>query len=394
MSQQLGASRMTTQFSAGEYADEKLQEMLTLYKSPATIRDMKQTFFYVSAESNTTDLNPLVLFYNIDTAGFTPTYPNSGQQNYYAPIGTTRTFNIADKVNDLMDIRVPKDKYVVEINLAECVIEADPEGYAKIEDRVIVREANDAGNDFEIQKTFKSQNSLSAPSGDPSRQTINSTLQQATKLSQPQTLYTRIKELDNGQPYNWAVTNSGAYSIDKSHQLLVRHGDIDYNRLTLEFGHMAFQNNDGDYDSEIIDASKNAREYVNQNAGVYGSKRKDPLTTDKEYYRQYKYYDYNREYFNTITSNDAADPFYDTKVANIYKGDGGIDYANPTGTGGDFKKIAARNIIQPAQRVPAEYIGVGGTVVNPYWLQGKPLFYNQQASRIGFRFLIRIIHTF
>ncbi len=41
-----GTSRMPTQFVQPDDADPRLQNMLTLYKQPATIRDMKQVYFY------------------------------------------------------------------------------------------------------------------------------------------------------------------------------------------------------------------------------------------------------------------------------------------------------------------------------------------------------------
>jgi hypothetical protein len=389
MSQQLGASRMTTQFSAGSFADEKLQEMLTLYKAPAAIRDMKQVFFYVDANANTTSLDPLILQYNVPTALGLPT-----TSTYYAGLGTSRSFNIADKVNELLDIRVPKDKYVIEINLAECVIEADPEGWENIPDRVIARNLNVSTGAWGAKPTYKLKNSLAAPDGsDPQREVLLTDVRQTTKVSKPQTLYCKIRQLDNGQPYNWAVTNSGAYSIDKSHQLLVRHGDIDQAQLDLEFGHLAFEGNNAQVANELVNTPSQL--YRDQNI-IQTEQRTDPLPDNQQYYRNYKYVDYNSEVYNTITTKIVGSGdtnFQDDLVANFYKGDGGVDGTVNTqyDSGTDYKTVPGKNLEQPTNRPPYYY---AKDYADPVFLQGQPLFYNQQAARLGFRFLIRIIHLF
>lgn len=399
MSQLLGASRMSNQFSAGAMADEKLQQMLALYKSPATIRDMKQTFFYVDAEASTTRLNPLNLFYNY--AGKPPPatlFNYDVKQIYYDRIGTTRTFDISSKIHDLIDIRVPKDKYVVEINLVECVIEGDPSGYMSIPDTIVARFQNDPNAVWAEQSTYNHTVLDSTFNADvPPKKVLLSNIVQATKQVQPQTLYVKIREMANGEPFNWSVTNSGSYSIDKSHQLMVRHGDVNYANLTLEFGHMAFTGIDRNRENQITDPSKNSLHQLNENFQHLGLNNATPLNYNKNTYEQSKYFDYNLEVYNTITSTIEGDEYFDGKVANFYKGDGGIDWGvNQSYNGGtDLKLIPAQNIIQPSDRAFARYIQYeAGVTENPYWIQGKPLFYNQQSSKIGFRFMVRIIHLF
>lgn len=391
-------SAMQKQFSVGAMADEKLQEMLTLYKSPATIRDLKQVFFYISADANITIVSPLQMRFNVsaNSAGQGPT------TMYYAPIGTTRQFNIIDKINDLLDIRVPKDKYVIEINLAECAIESDPSGWQKIPDRVIFGESPSPPTvDWYSIPTFNKSDGLAGPTGTtPPVQSINTAYQQASKLTAPQTLYVRIKELANGEPYNWSVTNSGAYSIDKSHQLLVRHGDIDVTNLTLEFGHLIFTGDDYSYESEIVGPTSTAV-YKEQNVLSSGIRRVGKLTDDKMYYRNYRYLDYNQEYFNTITSSVSQDPWYDPIIANFYKGADGVDYNPQEGNQyvGGYKIIPCQNLTQPSNRPPYYTTNLTATVGDPpdsfpLLLQGKPILYNQQVSKLGFRFLIKIISLF
>lgn len=374
MSQLLGASRHMTSFGTPDDADQRLTNMLTLYKAPASIRDMKQVYFYCQVEANTTDISPLKLQYNI-------TDVQDRQQLYFAPIGTERQINIVDKVNDLLDIRVPKDKYVLEINLVECVIEADTSSYIRLPDRVTRTD----GILFYNEPTFNYVTSYADPVGGqtPLRQLLNTTLQQATKVSEPQTLYCRIKELSNGEPYNWAITNSGAYSIDKSHQLLVRHGDINYAKLTLEFGHLVFLDRDQDYENLINDATKNIPAYTLQYGGGKGIPR---LTNNKDYYRYFTYVDYNTEAFNVVTNNVIA-PYQDQNYPEFYKGIGGVNFTIP-----DQVDVAgARNFVQPANRPPFRHVD---TATPPYNLQGKPLLYNQQVGKLNFRFMVRLIHLF
>ena len=386
MSQLVGTSRMGTNFSIPDGTDEKLAAMLALYKSPATIRDMKQVYFYCSVEANTTLIEPMSLRYNVTSASIQ-------NQLYYAPIGTTRELNIVDKVNDLLDIRVPKDKYVIEINLVECVIEADAGNWNKIPDEVArITDITAGVVTYVTEPTFNWADSLANPdASEPPRQTINTILQQGTKLSEPQTLYCRIKELSNGEPFNWSVTNSGAFSIDKSHQLLVRHGDINYAKLTLEFGHLVFTGKDLDYEKDITDISNNIEEYRIR----YGSNKGVPQLNElKETYRNYKYVDYNTETFNVVTNNIVGVPglpYQDVTYPRFYQGDGGIDMVTPD----QLRVGGANNLVQPACRPP--FIHRAPTTVpptDPYSIQGKPLLYNQQSSRIGFRWLIRVVHLF
>jgi hypothetical protein len=402
MSQHLGTSRMGAQFTTPQNTDEKLQAMLTLYQSPATIRDMKQVFFYVQADAQTTNFNPAIVFYNLSDAviGVDDRRVNA---QYYAPIGTTRSFNISNKVNDLLDIRVPKDKYVIEINLAECVIEADPKAWTGIPDKTLRRNRN-IGN-WEWGPTFASTNNLSEPTaasggGERPVQTINSLYAEATKQSAPQTLFCRIKQLANGEPYNWAVTNSGNYSIDKSHQLLVRHGDIDQQELELEFGHASFEGYDEGYARDVLLNGKNGflnGNYVEEQRDFI-EQANDPKLTDIKYHRQFKYYDYNREYYNAVTVNRVDGTFSDFATAEFYKGDWESDQVvlNETNSN-NYKRPQGKNIIQPTNYPPHYFTdntyNVNGTPFD-LWQQGKPLFYNQQVSKLGFRFLIRVIHMF
>lgn len=368
--------RITDNFTVPAGSDERLQAMLALYKAPATIRSTKQVFFYANVEANMTKQPPLDLLYNISDLAAT------NNSLYFAPIGTTRSLNIVDKINDLIDIRVPKDKYMVEIDLVECVIESDPENWQAIPDRVVRRTGPGA---FNIEDTFKFGETLSNPDGStPPRQTINSILQQAKKASRPQTLYLRIKELANGEPFNWSVTNSGAYSIDKSHQQLVRHGDINYANLTLEFGHLVFTGYDQDYYRQSTDPNSNSIPYRTEVEGGGVPK----LQTLKNRYNNYRYEDYNSEHFNVVTKPAGAtgNLYPDDEYPEFYKGVGGIDYLVQ-----DQIDVTATNYVQPASRAPFVH---DPTATPPYNLQGKPLLYNQQAAKIGFRFMIRIINLF
>jgi hypothetical protein len=380
MSQLLGASRHLTSFGTADDADERLTNMLTLYKAPASIRDMKQVYFYVQAQSTTTNLPPLEVMYNV----IDPLQPRNF---YYAPIGTTRQFDICSKVNDLLDIRVPKDKYVIEINLVECGLECDTTGWITTADRVVAFKDDLA----KIESTFKWVTSQSPFGGgvEPARTTLDTTLQEATKQTQPQTLYCRIRELNNGEPYNWAITNSGNYSVDKSHQLLVRHGDINYSKLTLEFGHLAFTGLDLDYERFIRDPSQTTQKLNTR------TKRGIPRETDLiERYDKPVYVDYNREAYNVLT-DEGDSPYLNADYPEFYKGIGGVDFT--PGLTLDQATIVkgARNFVQPVNRPP--FLPASGNPPGPpndYFLQGRPYFYNQQAAKINFRFMIRIIHMF
>ena len=392
-----GISRQPSPFSVGGMADENLAQQLAMYKSPATIRDMKQTYFYVSALADLINIDPMIYRY-----GLSDGQPIISRALYYGNLGTVRTFNISDKVNELMDIRVPKDKYVIEINLVECGIEADTSSWLEIPDQVARKTgiAPNGAETFVLEPTFIDALRLSEQTTPvipvPPRDVIVQRLVQANKVTSPQTLHCRIKELSNGEPYNWSVTNSGAYSIDKMHQLLVRHGDINYSNLTLEFGHLAFIG----YDNDEIDLMVN-----NATSNTYKASKINGIgfpntNNDKNTYRQYKYIDYNSETYNVVPQTNAVDrknavyPDYD--YPSFYKGEGGIKYGSPY----SIPVPTGRNLNQPVNRPP--FLHMDGTnagidpagSVTPWNYQGKPLLFNQQVSRLGFRFLIRIIHLF
>ena len=83
-------------FQQEEAQDPRLSEILSLYKQPAMIRDMKQVFFYTEASSTLTNVNPLTILTGLEVPlsvdqFSTPSY-------YYAPIGTTRRLDIIQKI--------------------------------------------------------------------------------------------------------------------------------------------------------------------------------------------------------------------------------------------------------------------------------------------------------
>jgi hypothetical protein len=460
-----GTSRMPTGFTTPDDADPRLQNMLTLYKQPATIRDMKQVYFYSDVVANLTNIEPLIQQYGVNIAKILP--PTSGSLSsaditralnmYYARIGTTRTLDISSVVSDLIDIRVPKDKYLVEINLAECTLEVDSDSWQSLPDFVIRYGAaidaapvlpaaavngplEDIVNRDPVYNFQLEEGGVPVPGTIiPPRYTYISKLTQAKKKTEPQTLYLRIKELSNGEPYNWAVTNSGNYSIDKGHQLLIRHGDVNYSNLTLEFGHLGFIGNDADYSRFLENPDENDLAVIDnfrETAQNTNTLRKTNINIHN--YSNYRYFDYNTEVFNVVGavdhptismySNYAYNDVYNYPNAIYPKFYGGInnEYAfkirvPPALPSARLARLEGRdddNVERPANRPPFKFVGyrqdnsviptpdsvvydesdtpeTDPTYCNrPYLLQGSPLFFNQQVSKIGFRFLVRVIHLF
>lgn len=464
MTQLLGGSRVQATFDNQVEADERLQALLTLYKQPATIKSMHQTFFYVEALSDLVYYDPLTYYYGIDPLFYTGTgaepaneqdlanYPFINMRNpWYGFIGTKKKFNISSKVNDLLGQKVPSDKYVYEINLAEAVIEADPSNWVNLPDQVIRRgppltEANALGDPADTDEYANLNVDITYINADtinpvdepvkPVRYNLLGSLNQATKLSSPQTLYCRIPELSNGEPYNWAVTNSGNYSIDKGHQLLVRHGDIVCSDLTLEYGHMVFVGDDEDTT-------------VLATTDPIVSDRTRPKYTEKQKYQRYVYIDYNYEMFDVKGRNWPHLNYRSQKITldpkkvgglvtmiddpiqypDFYFGNIGLERfvfkVNPEPAPFDpadrelvglksaaeieefwFKSNNRVGLDTPINRPPfvtqffpcksdaVTEAGIQPTPYEPYLLQGKPLLFNQQVSKIGFRFMVRVINLF
>ena len=380
--------RAPSRFTVGQSEDEKIQAMLTLYQSPATIRDMKQVFFYTGVDANVTQLHYWQIFYNKTVALGTDAFDIYSKQIYYAPLGTTRQLDITSKINDLLDVRVPKDKYFFEINLIECTIEADPSAWTSIPDRVFRNTGLPNPNAVELETTYTWGGSLAdktGPAPEPPRAELDSKLIEASKLTEPQTLYCRIRECSNSEPYNWAVTSSGQFSVDKSHQVVIRHGDIDVSNLTLEFGHGVFAGVDTDYNRFITDPSRQNAQYIQSSVTVPAFIPNIPRNRSDNF----RYFDYNQEYFNQIDTPLA--PAGD--FPRFYKGD--YQFPNTGLTFADYNdNVTANNITQLSNRPPFYRQALGTGVDTPYNLQGKPFFFNQCVHKINFRFMVKLIHLF
>jgi hypothetical protein len=470
MTQLLGASRIMNTVGNNPTADEQLQNMLMLYKTPATIRDMKQTFFYVQLDSEISQVHPLRMYnprYLVPPAGVGNfNYGNINLNEafngvkyagnpWYLPIGTTRKLDISKRVNELLDIRVPKDKYVVELNLVECNIESDASGWRAIPDYVFQYTdftpvpVNPGDPDFGLptrvsaKPTYRRVVAYTPLDVATGLNNLQNALFQATKLSQPETLFCRIRELDNGEPYNWSVTNTGGvYSVDKNHQLLVLNRDIDTSELTLEFGHMSFVGLD--YEEKRLRESNYLSDQVKQSLPAF---EREPVEgarnvinnrtmkrNDVKAFGSVKYFDFNSEVFNVVSENAlfavTAPPIPGTLTVNEHPSQHAINFYPDFYRTGVLSCTPASEdayvdtynpkigTIQPINRPPFFISGwdvVGGavksedpppspernsTIVPPQdWendpvIQGVPFKTNQQVRRVTFRFLIRILHMF
>lgn len=473
-----GTSSNKRNFPIGESTDQRISDMLQLYKPIASVRDMKTSFMYINVIAGVTDIDPLRLIRPTSrnfpqlcrnflwSSPVDPAFPvflpgpapvpdpyfrnlASSGKKWYAPIGTTQRFNIANLISELTDIRVPKDKIVIEINLAECQIESDPTNWQSIPDKVFYinyDRVTPANSTLEIENTWRRDliySELEPFPTPPAPITADSfvtqilpRVTQATKQYQPETLYVRIKELSNGQPYNWTVTNSGEYSVDKNHQVLLKYGDMAVDELTLEFGHLVFGGTDNDQVKLLQDnvnsgeaqkmdrigqLQRNNGYTINNNLtppepsilapgqtltdwcdNITGDNNRVNSTNgiinkDQNYY----YLDYNQEYYNTIC--------VDNKYA--FTATGAVSTAN---TLTEFNYIDqyrgvlnnGKTIIAPADRPPytiGKILANGGT--NPglpfadastsrFLEQGIPLKYSQQVRALSFRFAVKIISLF
>lgn len=380
MTQLVGGSRIQQNYNFIDMNDERLAKQLALYKVPATIRDLKQTFFYVQVNSTTTNFDPIELFTNKDI-NFVPQLPRTAY--YYAPIGTTRPFLVGEAVNSLLDIRVPKDKYVIEIQLVEVQIESDPANWLNIADLALF---DDSGT-FSAERIYKENKQYVLPPGDamspspgdiPIRNLYNVSLDQQFKKTAPQSMFCRIKGIDNGQPYNWSVTNNGQVSLDKSHLLMVRHGDIDYNQLELEFGHLIFKGSDPGYARFIRDdvLPTALTDSIPPKAFLTEPQILEATNTlgDKKEFTNFVYRDYNWEWF------ESDDP----------------EQLNPPQ---DFIYPANRKTKKQGIELGVGYDANGDPVDNPgssvnVFTAADPLKFNQQVANIYFRFSIKVQHLF
>lgn len=442
-----GNPRQPSAFTVGGMADDALTQQLALYKPVATIRDMKQVYFYAGANAGISWVHPLRFLNPVleDVPWNWQEIMKVGQSNpkfvanpWYLPIGTERKLDISNLVNDLLDIRVPKDKYVLEINLVECNIESDTANWLTIPDFVFARPvditgANPIPTELATYPTFTRKPLYGTPEN--GEQTLVNAPEQATKVSTPQTLFVRIKEVCNNQPYNWTVTNTGQYTLDKSHQLLIRHGDINYSALTLEFGHMVFTGLD-------IDEAENANKLP---APILFSTGSDinpaalplysPTLPQNSRKENIKYLDYNSEVFNAIGTPSILPSGVGAGLYSMASACVDAYYIDEYKTGyyetqHSLKSTDRTNLIQPSNRPPfivspqkilgglsentpvppptpptpdvPPWTPVAGTILPSVYIdnygtrleQGIPLKSNQQVKSIIFRFMVRVIHLF
>lgn len=387
-------NRITNNFAYIDQGDSKLQQELQLYKAPATIRDLKTVFLYIQINADTTTLNPITLFDNKSLIW----NPIEGEQPprvapYYLPIGTKRPFQVGEAVNSLLDLRIPKDKYVVEINMVEAQIESNPTNWT-----LIPESRPNFGEDktvTSISPIFKPNyqyvlGTTGSPSGvNPTTET--STLDppdrilgivsydQAQKKTIPQSLFCRLRGSNQTEePYSWVVTNNGSVALDKSHLLRVQHGDMGFNNLELEFGHLLFRGSDINYTNfltnDVLPNSSSVLNGIGPILAEYDSTNQNKalqVLGDKARYRDFTYLDYNWEWDNNrvITSRK----------------DGEIYPAQRNG----FTETR-----MPSQ---AQWDVSGGPASSDYQnvlLQSDPLKSNQQVANLYFRFSIKLIHLF
>lgn len=448
-----GTSNLSKQITLGDYADAKLAQQLQLYKPVATIRDMKQSFIYMNINAGITDIHPLRGLVPSFRGDFTnPTINNgvtpisgfpwvwnfqttqippiangaqlpyfSGNQ-YFTPIGTERKLDISGLMNELCDIRVPRDKTVIEITLAECQIEADSSNWSRIPDYVFYIKAIGGGanavplNSISTQPTYvRSTAYVGKQDGagtDDAIQILAPSTQQATKLSQPETLFVRIKELCNGEPYNWSVTNSGTYTVDKNQPVVMKYGDMPSAMLTVEFGHLVFPSYDLDATRLLTDEMSKGTQasFITQNDPYIISPNYQPKRADSKRLNDYKYLDYNKEHFNTIVTDPAdlpANPLarFRSLPTVRFTNDLYIDqYINSLDTSripfnipsNRPPFILASNITNGG--VTPDVYPTGGATQGPtdseFLAQGLPLKYNQQVRAIVMRWSVKVVSLF
>ena len=361
--------------------ESQMDQLLTLYKTVATIRDVKETYFYISITANQLSTNPLIYNYPLGTNfvdGTLTPITLSEQPPYFAPIDTKRTFTIGNQINSLLDLRVPKDKYMVQIQMVEGLIEADSSNWVKSLNLGDTRVPN--GDvvvyplyDLDYLDQPDPTGTFTPTDPIPKINTATPVYRTARKKSIPSPLYCRIRELnDTNEPYQWSVSNDGQVSLDKSHGIITRFGDVHYSQLTLEFGHLVWIGRDNqyrDFGLKTISRSGSAEDIARWTAVDVPPDRGNPRATRSiADYGDYAYLDYNREWSNSM-SVDAVQ-----NMANV-------QFTEPATRGVAFTVDDQK--IKPSLPTPVETR-----------LASLPIKTNQQASSIVFRFSVKLIHMF
>lgn len=366
--------------------ESELDQLMTLYKNIATIRDVKETFFYIQVVANQLTASPLTYKYPFGQVFVDPNnnaVQLSSVAPYFAPLDTKRVFTIGNQVNSLLDLRIPKDKYVVQIQMIECLIEADPSNWIRqpnIYDESLANGTVKVGQSYDLEYLEQPDPTGTITPTDPVPRIdfASPILRPARKKTIPSPLYCRIRELnDQNEPYQWSVSNDGQVSLDKSHGIVTRFGDVHYSQLTLEFGHLLWRGKDEQYRqfgmSQVSrDPNPNGRDYLTWNPiELQGGQINRRSTVDISKYDDVEYLDYNREWSNSDSVTVQA-----PQANNVY--------TQPAARGTSY--LVDTIEIKPSIDPPSNSEEVR--------LATLPIKTNQQCSSLVFRFSLKLIHMF
>lgn len=368
--------RVTNDFTLHKSSagNSEVDQQLQIYKTPAIIRDTKSVFFYVQIFANSTTISPLLWFQPAGTLFKSPTVNPidlAQQSYYYAPIGTKRKFNIGEQINSLLDLRIPKDKYMVEINLSECQMETDPTNWVKQPD--LDARLDPADGRYLVRPTYEVEYARLPITGSTAvgddLNLVGPVYVQANKRTVPSPLSVRIPQLSNGEPYNWTVSSNGGVVDDKSHNPVLRHGDVNYQELELEFGHLVFKGKDNqysDYGKSIINDPVLRDVFWEVLPGGEALAQKK----DIKFYDDFEYLDYNFEWNNNVytTATNVNQPLFNPVYQNPAIRTNGI--------------LSDKAVFEP------------GHASEEFVLAGTPLKTNQQVTSLLFRFELKVLHLF
>lgn len=352
-------------------SDEREQTKLMLYKPLASILELKKYYFHLQITPNQTTVSP----YKIDPRYRGSTWnPDPLDVNpYYTPIGTTRKVDLLPIIQGISGIRCEQNRYKFQLSLETVIIEQDTTNWVKIrDDRVttgVLPFTKQLLPTYELVNVLGAQpTSLEAGA---EQDVEYGYFTQAFKKTIPQPLFVRIDELAKGdEAFHFIAQPSGVVATINGGQPIIIDQLDRFPELSITFGHMIFKGTDTIYSNDVKNELQGNTNLLNSTFDPQGIS--DPVVLQRlRDYQAFKYLDYNQEWYNCDDPRTIAQGG-ETNIGN--------KYVFSCGRGG-YQNVTKEGVLD----VPD---------TDEVALATRPLFSNQQASKIFFRFSVSLVPLF
>lgn len=362
-------------------ADDLERAKLILYKNVASKIEMKKVYFHCQLSAQQTTISPLFIGSELRNNSYTtelpplpPTVSDVTNVNpYYTPIGTQRKIMLnSEQLRLITGYNISEDRYRIQLSLEEGILVQDTENWTNIRNFAIVDETEE--NPKLITRTYDVVNEF-APTPQSgtdagAEQSVSSVyFKEAFKTVQPQPLFIRLDEYaTQSNPYQFILQPSGNVTTLEGSQSIIIDDFNKVPQLTLTLGHFLYKGFDAEYQNVLRNNLRFA-DYTREAESIDSKVRINQSMTE---YRDFVFLDPNLDWYNN--------PSVPTSLNNNI----GNKYIDPLSNQPYFK-------VEKGEIVPDLLPPESEEVV---YLANKPLFSNQQYSRILLKFSLTFMPLF